>query len=147
MELPRSQRQPSAHKTHILRTSWMRECFSTDSIPSLAEFLLNSRDPSGDYAITRLKIAPSARETESIRRRQGRYRRQRNHVLREIQQKYPYGKLPTWYELRGEAKTFREQTNYDSAQEDTMHHEKIRGGKYKAYEKLQEARRQDQKPQ
>ena len=113
---------------------------------SLASSLLNSRRKTADYAITRLKIIPSARETEALRRRKGRCRRKRNQVLREIQQKDAYGKPPTRYELRGEVKALREQTNYDTAQEYNKNQAKIRKSKYTAYEKRQEARRQEQKP-
>ena len=112
---------------------------------SLTAFLRHTREPAGEYEITLLKGIPVAREADSLRRRRGRYRRRRVNVLQEIQQQNPYGRPPAWKELHGEVKTLRRQSKYDSDQEGAKHQATIRNRKYAAYEKRQEARRQERK--
>ena len=107
--------------------------------------ILNSRDTEDDYSITRLKVAPE-RETDALKRHQGRYRRQRAQARQEIQQQAPHGKPPKWQELRYKVKELRQKTNNDSEQEDDKRHATIRKTKYTAYGKRQEARRREQKP-
>ena len=58
---------------------------------SLAAFLHNARAPTEEYDIASLKVAPATRETEKLRRRQGRYRKQRNNALGGIRQQNPSG--------------------------------------------------------
>ena len=55
----------------------------------------------------------------------------------------PYGRHPTWKELRGEVSAFRENTNYDSDQEDARQKSNVRKSKQTSYEKRQETRRQE----
>ena len=111
---------------------------------SRAAFSPNSRG-AGDYATTRLNVVPEARETDALKRRQGRYRRQRTQALEEIQQD-PHGKPPTWRELRYEVKELRKRPNYDSEQEDEKRQETKRKIQHAEYGKRQEARRREQKP-
>ena len=93
------------------------------------------KGPKEEYAIARLKVIPAARgkralspkseprnETEALHRRQGRYRKKRNHALQEIQQQDQYGRQPAWKELRDEVNAFRWQINYGPAQEEVNAH-------------------------
>ena len=83
---------------------------------SLTAFLRKEREPAEEYAIARLNVVPAARGAEALRRRKGRYRKQRRSSLGELQQQNPYPQRPTWEELRTEVKAFREHISYDSGQ-------------------------------
>ena len=105
------------------------------------------------YDIARLKVAPASRgkrafsqksatrnETEALRRRRGRYRKQRNVALGGLRRRNPYGQKPTWEEMRHEVKAFREHSNYDSDQEEANAQATIRKSEHTEYEKRQEMR-------
>ena len=113
---------------------------------SPASFPTSNQNPEEAYEMTRIKIAPTARESGVTRRRNGRYRRHRNQAHQEIQQKDPYGQPPACREIRNRVKTFRNGTNYGSDSDDAQRQEPIRRNKYAAYEKRQEMRRSEQKP-
>ena len=60
--------------------------FGRTTTLSLTAFLHNARAPTGEYAIARLIVVPAKRETKTLRRLQGRYRKKRNNALGEIRQ-------------------------------------------------------------
>ena len=121
----------------------------------LTEFLQNTRGPPEEYAVTRLKVVPAAREkraapqkiaprneTEALRQRQGIYRGKRHIDQEELRRQNPYAQKSTWELLRIEVKAFREHIDYDSDQEEANANDAIRKNKYGAYEERQEMRRQ-----